>query len=335
MKAFLLLLVVGLAAAAPTSKEDEDIVIDEEFYPSEWVKYTSEHDIVSLLVPINSLNFDENDSSESNSKEEDVDVVLFFSEADIIDGKKDYKGVSVIKKNKVTKLLENGRDMAASGDDSKLVFIGASDGIYVYKDEKTAVEKYGSINDDIYGIAKEKDGDIMYILTANKEVFKVSDNGNKKEKLEGVKAEQMVLDYSNNLYFSDSDKQVYVRTSEGIKKIEGLPANPKFIQLLRPAFVMDDMVPVVVDETSYLAYSNGTSETGDITFKKPKYRPTAYSMEAAIIQYYAIDKHIYEYNMLAILLGTMLEEIKNFLGNQKSTIEEISSSRKASVRKYV
>ncbi|XP_041972707.1 uncharacterized protein LOC121728599 [Aricia agestis] len=327
MKGFLLLFLVGIAAAAPATKENDSyvMVIDGNFYRSERIKYKSNHDIVSILVPFNSLYFNRDVPSESNPKEKVMDLVLFFTEADVSeDGIKSYKGVSVMKKNKVTKLLENGKDMAASGDNGKVVFIGASDGLYVYNDEQTAVEKFGSISDDVIGIAKQEYGDAIYILTAKKEVHKVTEKGNTKEKIDDiVDAEQIMLDYNNNLYFYSSDKQVKICTTEGIKKVDGLPENPTNVQLIKPAFVMRDFVPVVVDDSVYIIYTNGTSAKAGIDFKEAKYRPTAYSMEGTIVQYYAYNKTIYEYNMLDIVSGSGMDETKTFLDNKNITIQDL------------
>lgn len=209
---------VGFISANPIVEPHVDFTIDEDFYPKELLKYEAKHEIVNLLFPINSINFNESDSSESNSIESEDEAVIFFVEADITDdGKRIDQGLYVLKGNKATKLLDHGRDAAASIDNDKSVFFGAKDGIYKYEDDKT--EKYGSITDSIIQIAKEKE-DVLYILTEDHELYKVTEAGNKKEKVEDVdKPQEFVIDNSGNIYFYCSDKVIKVRTNEGIKKL--------------------------------------------------------------------------------------------------------------------
>lgn len=171
-----LFVLVSLLAAAPSttsddSDDDDKLAITYKYFLDDYIKYTAEHDIVKIVVPLNSLNFDEGDDS-SESSEVDSDVILFFVEADVqTDGNKDYRGLYVLRDGKAKMILENGRDAAASGDDSKLVFLAADDGIYVYNYTTNSAEKYGNVTDSIIEIEKEKEGDVLYILTADHEVF--------------------------------------------------------------------------------------------------------------------------------------------------------------------
>ncbi|XP_046974445.1 uncharacterized protein LOC124540779 isoform X2 [Vanessa cardui] len=323
---------IGFVLGAPTSndEDDEKFLITKSMFPKEFIKYKAEHEIVNLLLPINSLNFDENESSESSSEESESELLLFFVEADVdSNGDRVDQGLYVLKEDKATKLLDHGRDAAASGDDSKLVFFGAKDGIYVYNKDNNSADKYGTVDDSIIAIAKEKTGDVIYILTENHEVFNVSNGGTTKEKLDDVvNAKEIVVDYSNNLYFYSDDKQAYVRSADGIKKIEGLPENPSSVKLIKPPFILEDGVPFIVDNVAYIIYANGTSEHSGIEFK-PKAKPSAYAPEAAMIQYYAYDKNIYEYNVLTIILGTILDELKNYLNKNSEDIQSLSTkSRK-------
>lgn len=322
---------VNFISPNPIVEPHVDLVVDEDFYPKELVKYEGNHEIVNLLLPLNSLNFNESESFESNSIESDDDSIIFFVEADVTDdGKRIDQGLYILKGNKATKLLDHGRDVAASADDSTSAFFGAKDGIYIYKDEKT--EKYGSLNDSIIQIAKETEGEVLYILTEDHELYKVSDAGNKKDKVIGIdNPQEFVLDYKNNIYFYSSDKVINVHTDDGIVKIDGLPANPSSLKLVKPPFILQDGVPVVIDSYVYIVYANGTSENGEIKIK-PKYQPTAYAPEAAILQYYAYDKKIYEYNILALLLGTILEELKDYLNENKEAIQKLPEQRKAMKR---
>jgi len=236
---------------------------------------------------------------------------------------KEYKGLSIIKNKHVKKILETGTDAAAANDDTKTAYFGATDGLYVYNDKENTAEKYGSVTDSIISIAKANGSDIIYILTDKKELYKVTEQGTKKEKIDDVVgAQQIVLDYSNNLYYYNAEKQPFVINENGVKKIEGLPANPTSLNLLKPPFVIEEGVPIVIDNKSYLIYVNGSSELTDFEFVV---QPTAYAMEATLIQYYAYNKNIYEYNLLTIILGGLLEELKSFLNDKSDQIESIAT----------
>ncbi|CAH2098618.1 unnamed protein product [Euphydryas editha] len=328
---------LGLVISAPTNDDNDKFTITKSMYQKVLLKYSGSHEIVNLLYPINSLNFDQSDSSESDSKsnESDADdVILFFVEADIdSEGKRIDQGLYVLTKGKVTKLLDHGRDAAASGDDSTQVFFGAADGIYVYNKEKNSAEKYGTVNDSIIGIAKELFGNVIYILTENHEVYKVSNEGTTKEKLDDiVNAKQIVLDTSNNIYFYSDEKKAYVRTPEGVKKIKGLPENPSSVTLIRPYFTFEQGVGFVVDNVIYFIDANATSERVGIEFA-PKAKPSAYSPEAGLIEYYAIDKKIYEFNLLAMRLSDGVDELKEFLNEKEEDIKSISKTSRYSHRK--
>ncbi|CAH2098620.1 unnamed protein product [Euphydryas editha] len=329
---------VGLVLSAPTNDDDEKLIITKSMFKKELVKYSGSHEIVNLLLPINSLNFDENDSSESDSnsnESDDDDLILFFVEADVdSEGKYVDQGLYVLKKGQATKLLDHGRDAAASSDNSTQVFFGAADGIYVYNKEKNSADKYGTVTDSIIGIAKESTGDIIYILTENHEVYKVSNKGTTKEKIDDiVNAKQIVLDTSNNIYFYSDDKKPYVRTPTGVKKIEGLPESPSSVTLVKPPFLIEDGAVFVVENVVYVIYANGSSEQAGFEFK-PKAKPSAYAPEAALIQYYALDKKIYEFNVLALLISDIVDELKEFLNEKEEDIKSISKkSRKFSNRK--
>ncbi|CAF4905480.1 unnamed protein product [Pieris macdunnoughi] len=334
MKIFTAFLLVGLISGAPTSVEDDEkITITKEYFLRNFLKYEGSHDIISVVVPLNSLNFDENKSSESNSNEDESNVTVFFVEADIDEaGKPTYQGLYTLKNGQVKKILENGRDAASSGDNSRTVYLAASDGIYTYKENEQIAVKYGSLTDSIIGIAHIAEGNTLYILTDDHTVYEVQNNGNDKSKLEDIfDAQQIVLDYSNNLYFFTPDKKVYVKTTEGIKDIVGLPENSTKITLIKPPFILEDGIPVLVDNVAYIVYSNGTSENSDFDFELDAI-PSAFGMEAALIQYYAYDKKIYEYNILVLALGEILDELKDFFSNKTSDIQSLAANRRASLR---
>lgn len=321
---------MGMALCAPTSndssitesKESDRLTIKQDFFIDEFKVYSAEHDIVQILVPLNALNFDDDEDDESGDDDSE-EAYIFFVEADVKDGVKEYKGVSVIKNKQAKKILETGTDAAAANDDTKTAYFSATDGIYSYNVEKNTAEKYGTVTDNLISIAKVNGSDVIYVLNDKFELFKVTEEGTKKEKIDAVVgAQQIVLDYANNLYYYNADKQAFVYNDEGVKKIEGLPDSPSYINLLKPPFVIEEGIPVVIDNSSYLIFVNGTSTITDFDFVV---KPTAYAMEATLIQYFAHDKNIYEYNILAILFSTFLEEIREFLNDKTEDIQAIAT----------
>ncbi|KAM3968654.1 uncharacterized protein ACR2FA_012516 isoform 1-T2 [Aphomia sociella] len=327
-------LLIALASAAPTtdtSQESDKTIITKDFFLDDLVKYTSQHDIIQIVVPLNALNFEDDDDDFSTESDEESSVI-FFVEADIDnEGKKDYKGLYVLKKGKATKLLENGRDAAAVNDDSKLVYFAASDGLYVYNAKENKAEKYGTLTDNIIGIAKENSTETLYIVTDNNELYKVTEEGTKKTKLDEAKnVQQIVLDYNENIYFYGEDKQAYVINAEGAKKIEGLPEKPSSVYLLKPPFVLEDSVPFVVDDKVYYVYANGTSELSEFELQA---KPTAYGMEATLIEYFAYNKKIYEFNILALILGQIKDLFEvDFFKDKVESIQSIATRSRSDLR---
>ncbi|XP_045781267.1 uncharacterized protein LOC123878197 [Maniola jurtina] len=309
---------VGLLIADPVPhKEHEPFLVTLDFYKDEMVIYRGKHDIVKILVPINSLNFDESDSNESESIEDDSDIFLFFVEAEEQpDGTRQDKGLYVFKEGKATKILANGRDAAASGDDSKIVFFGAADGIYVYNKTTNSADKYGPITDSIIAIATEQPGDVLYILTENREVFKVSGNGGKKEKLDDVvNAKEIVLDKTDHLYFVSVDNKPYVRRTYGINPIIGLPEHLSNVKLIKPPFFLNDEVAFLANNRVYFISNYGSSTMSEIEFK-PEAKPTAYAPEA-LIQYYGFDNKIYEFRISSLREDATPEELlSNYLNSK-------------------
>ncbi|CAH2098629.1 unnamed protein product [Euphydryas editha] len=328
---------ISLALGAPTSNDDVDkLTVTKSLFPDNLVQYTGQHEIVSLLLPINGLNLEEEETStgsDSDSNENELQLTSFFVEADInSDGNRVDQNLYVLKQGHAKKLLDHGRDAAASFDMSKLVFFGAADGIYVYNKENNSADKYGTVSDSIIGIAKEATGDVIYILTENHEVYKVSNEGTTKEKINDiVNAKQIVLDYSNNIYFYSDDKQAYVHSADGVKKIEGLPENPKSVNLIKPPFILDNAVLFLVDNVVHTIYANGTSKQLDIEFS-PDAVPSAFSPEPFLTQLYAYDKKIYEYNIFAILFREILHEIRTYVIKATDQIGPVSLKGKILMR---
>ncbi|XP_030035858.1 uncharacterized protein LOC115451633 [Manduca sexta] len=317
---------LALAAAAPTKDDDDTVIVTSEFFPDALAVYTSQHDIVSLTVPLNSANF-EDDESLNDDK---LVVLAIFVEADINDkGEYDYKGLYTLKNGTATKILETGTDSASDNTDSRDVFLSATDGLYVYKSDVNKVEKYGSVNDNLIGIAKVNSSEDIFVLSADHVLYKVSENGEKKEVVKEVKdARKIVLDFSDNLYYYDGDNQAYVLSDDGVKKIEGLPANPNKVALIKPPFIIEDGVIFIADGKSYTVFVNGTCELNDFVLQV---QPTAFAMEATIMQYFAYQKKIYEYNILA-LINSIYDAFKQFLEDKSSEIESIATRSRGTLR---
>ncbi|KAH9636363.1 hypothetical protein HF086_002597 [Spodoptera exigua] len=326
---FTVSLLAGLAYSAPvSSEEDENVVITEEFFPNELAVHTFDYDPVKILTPLNALNFDDDEDDENSDSDATITFVVLGDKDE--QGNKVYKGLYLLSNGEAKNILENGRDAAAANDDTKFAYFAASDGIYVYNAETKTANKYGSLSDDLIGIAKVNGSDVIYVLSADHILYKVTEDGTKKEKIDQVvDAQQIILDYQNNLYYYTSDKSIYVYVNGEVKKIEGLPENPSYVEILNPAFVFENGVPAVIDNKSYLIYENGTSEVGDFEFQV---RPTAYSMEATLIQYYAYNKKVYEYNVLSIILGDMLSELKKFLDDKTDDIQSIATRSRSDLR---
>ncbi|KAJ8708117.1 hypothetical protein PYW08_010483 [Mythimna loreyi] len=330
-------LLAGLAYSAPASDNviaeslnKDTLTITEDFFPDSLAVYTADHDIVKILTPLNALNF-EDDTDEDTDEGSDSDTVTFIVLADVQEnGNKVDQGLYRLKNGQSTKLLDNGRDAAASNDDTKTAYFAASDGIYSYNAAENKAEKYGTVTDDLISIAKVNGSDVIYALTAANVLLKVTEEGTKKEVVDKVvNAQEIILDYQNNLYYYTNDKTVYVLVGDEVRKIEGLPANPSYLNIINPPFVIENGVPVIVDNKSYIVYENGTSETGDIEFVV---RPSAYSMEATLIQYYGYNKKVYEYNILSIILGEVLSEFKSFLDDMTDTIQSIATRSRSDLR---
>uniref|UniRef100_A0A2A4J2F8 Uncharacterized protein n=1 Tax=Heliothis virescens TaxID=7102 RepID=A0A2A4J2F8_HELVI len=317
-------LLAGLAYSAPASNnDDETLVITPEFFPESLAVYTAEHEIVKLVVPLNALNFDDDADEEEDESSTDSDALVFFVQADD-------QGLFVLKKGHATKLLDNGRDAAAANDDTKTAYFAAKDGIYSFNAKENKAEKYGTVNDDLISIAKVNGSDVLYVLTADQIVYKVTEEGTKKEKLDKiVNAKELVLDYQNNLYYYTNDKKVYVLVGDEVKQIAGLPEDPTIVDIINPPFILDNGVPVIVDDTAYIAYENGTSELGGFVFQV---KPSAYAMEATLIQFYAYEKKIYEYNILTILFSELLTDLKTFLEDKTDDIQAIATRSRSDLR---
>ncbi|CAH2098621.1 unnamed protein product [Euphydryas editha] len=111
--------------------------------------------------------------------------------------------------------------------------------------------------------------------------------------------------------------------TDGVKKIEGLPENPKSVNLIKPPFILDNGVLFLVDNVVYTIYTNETSKQLDIEFS-PDAVHSAFSPELFLTQLYTYDKKIYEHNLLAILLGDILDQIRTYVTKATSKIRPVS-----------
>lgn len=302
------LLLLGAADTNPLSKESD---IDKPVTSSkqalyDLVIYTSQHDIVSLTVPLKCANFKDN-VFYANKDVCDSGTDLYFVEADIDEkGKKEYKGVYCFANGTASKVLETGTDVTAI---DKEAYISAKDGIYVFNALAKKIEKYGNISDSLIGIAKARDTDVLYVLTEDHNVYKVTNGGNTKEKLHDVRdAQQILLDFSNNLFFYGTDKVPYVVTEGGVKRITGTLENASDVFLIKLQFSVRDAAMFVADEKFYAIFLNGTSLPFDVYLPV---KPMAFAPELGIIQYYSYNKKIYERNMLLIALLNLSNDIVN------------------------
>lgn len=310
------------ATAGPTSNDD-NLVITRDFFPDSIIKYTSQHDIVNLHVPLNKINFGDDDDDSSDEGEND-NVTVFFTEADVdSNGDKQYKGLHVYHTGKATKVLDNGRDATSFNDDSVKVYIGTTDGIYVY--ENGATKKYGSLSDNIVQIEADNQTATLYFLSEDHQLFSVGDEGNTKNKVEDVSdVTEFVVDYSSNIYYLDSKEHLHVFNQDGVKKFNGLPKGSK-VKLVRPMFAQDEGVSAIIGKRHYFLNPNGTLTATGILLEV---FPTAYAPDATLLQYYAFDKKIYEYNVIELILSD-LKELKDYLDDKRDTINNIATKSRS------
>ncbi|XP_028175751.1 uncharacterized protein LOC114363979 [Ostrinia furnacalis] len=269
--------------------------------PDEMVIYQGQHDIVKIYPSLPLM-------------EELQKRVVFFLEADINnDGSKIDQGLYVIVENSTTKLHDNGKDI--DGDAEGKVFFACKEGIYTYNRKENKAYKYGNLNEGIISLAVENSSGIIYALTKNHDLYKISDNGSKSDVDNRVKnALEIVLDKVDNLYYYDNEKNVYQVKDQRVNKIEGLPKNPsKMVMIKIPALVADvEGIFVLADDVPYFIYSNGTSIRSPQNFGLTKTKPTAFSAEGVLVFYAAVDKKIYEFNILAKIISGVFSKIADF-----------------------
>ncbi|CAG9572620.1 unnamed protein product [Danaus chrysippus] len=283
-QAFLcVVLFIGGYIAAPLSEEKDDkIVIPRQIFDDNFIKCKAKHDIVDVMVPLNAFTLKTNIGFDSDSK---PDMTVFLVEADLKNGKRVDKGLYLYKNDEVKMVLPNGRAAAASFDDEKIVYFGASDGLYVYNVDSKSADKYGKFSDSIIDIATNIDGKHIYILSEDHKLYNVTNEGADKELLQDVEdAQEIVLDDSGNIYFYDSNKDVFIKNADGIIKVQGLPEGRKSLNLVNPPFIMEESVPLMIDNALYVIKANGTAEATSLEFSANA-KPTAYGADIFPVQY--------------------------------------------------
>ncbi|XP_062525290.1 uncharacterized protein LOC119628356 [Bombyx mori] len=219
---------------------------------------SSKHDIT---IPLNDTSGNNSSSVPDNSNGIfDSNTTTFIARSVTRVGKKESMGIYAHKNGKVKKILEGS--MAVSPWSSKSrAYLGNKDGIYVYDTETEKLEKYGNLSDNVIGIAKENRTDDLYILTEDHVVYKVTEEGTKKIKVnEAEHAERIALDWDDNLYYIGANNQPYVVASDGAKKIEGLPANSTPTLISRPPITIEHGAWFISGQQAYIIYPNATSE---------------------------------------------------------------------------
>ncbi|CAB3245174.1 unnamed protein product [Arctia plantaginis] len=308
MKALVLFIAALLIGSVPTAESfaysyDSILDVTDEFFSDDLIIYRAEYDIVDILYPLNGLNKD----SFTNNR------VYFFTLADFKSGKRIDKGLFININGVATKLLDNGRVSAAAKDHTKEAYFGATDGLYAYDVVKNKAVKYGNFNDPIISLGKVKGEDTIYALTEDNVLYKVTELGTKREKIDHApNLEDIVLDASNNLYFSTPDKRVHIVGRDGVQQVKGLPEHISYLKIYKAPFFVEDAIAVIANEMSHLVFFNGTVGDGHCKYLV---KPTAYSLQPLLLQQYGYKKNIYELNFLNS------KTRKSFSGQIKNLVE--------------
>lgn len=280
--------IFSVAHAGPIEGKKKSILDESD------IIYTGKHDIVKIYTSLALM-------------EELQQRIVFFIEADINnDGRKVDKGLYVIIDNSTTKLLDSGKDI--SGDVTGKVYFATKDGIYTYNRKKNNAYKYGNMGESIVSLAVENNTGVVYALTENHVLYKITENGKKSDVDDRVKhAQEIVLDMFDNLYYYDENKKLFVVVGQDTKEVYGLPNNPTSLTLIKPFNGMEGIF-VLANNEPYTVFSNCTSiKTESATLKQINL--TAYSYDATVLIYFGHEKKIYEYNLVAKILTSVFERI--------------------------
>ncbi|XP_037867977.1 uncharacterized protein LOC119628724 [Bombyx mori] len=219
---------------------------------------SSNHDITN---PLNDTSGNNSSSVPDNSSGIfDSNTTTFIARTITRRGNKVDKSIYAYKNGKVKKILEDGNAISDWSPKSR-TFLGNKDGIYIYDTETEKLEKYGNLSDNVIGITIENHSDDLYILTEDHVVYKVTEEGTKKVKInEAEHAEKIALDWDDNLYYIGANDHPYVVTSAGAKKIEGLPVNSTIPLISRPPITIKHGAWLMSLKQPYIIYPNATSE---------------------------------------------------------------------------
>ncbi|XP_061706363.1 uncharacterized protein LOC133517180 isoform X2 [Cydia pomonella] len=321
MKFGILAAVVALAIAAPP-RADEQLIVTKKFYPDSFAIYTGQHDIIDIVVPLNQINY----SEDSKEDTDETKLTVFFVEADVKDdGTYDYKGLYVYKNGVAKKVLENGQ--CSTYAKNKIVYFGASDGIYKYNELDQTATKYGTVSDSVIRMAVDTEHAHVYYLTSDYVLYKFDEDEKMATKVEAVKdARDMVFDYDGIMFFYDGNHQLYTYNGERVLKIEGLPAQPTKVALIRVPVSVNQMF-AVIDGRLYELNVNGTSEMAPIKFQA---QPTAYAPDAILYQYYAYKQKIYLYNLVTRFSSKNIDELNQFFEDNAEQINAYKNMKVSS-----
>lgn len=100
----------------------------------------------------------------------------------------------------------------------------------------------------------------LYIITETNELFKVTEEGTKKTKIDNVKnVQEIAVDSKDNLYIMDTEKNFFVYTAGESKKIEGLPKATSYAKLSQGTLAISKATFAIVHDDIYLIQANGSA----------------------------------------------------------------------------
>ncbi|XP_069363425.1 uncharacterized protein [Maniola hyperantus] len=265
-------------------------------FRSEQIIFTSGHNITKLLVPADGTSYIQEDFS-------DVPSIFFTISDPTLDGG---SCIYVLEDLAAYEILEGGRDSTSDYSTDRSVYFGSKDGIYKYDAETLSAKKFGPFRDDIIQLQKANGSDTIYILTAKNKIYKIENNGTVKSRIQSVTcALEFVLDTSNNLYFiscDDSLPRIVKPNGNLVTYVPSVTGDFKEIKLIRPAFLMENSIPLFADGWLHVLYENGSSEKKDFYINE---HPTACSVDAALYLVLALNGKIFEFNVMEAMLTSM------------------------------
>ncbi|XP_063368236.1 uncharacterized protein LOC134656610 [Cydia amplana] len=272
--------------------------------------HTADHDVTSLGVLFG-----------------EGEEVVFFIESDVKErGERvDYGLYALTKDPKSkrmvsTKLLDSARDIAVASL-TNAAYFAAKDGIYVYDKKKNSAEKYGSVSDDVISIAAENGTGVLYYVNKQHQLYKVSE-GQKPTIIDAVKnAEQFTLDKKGHLYFYTTDKKFYVYDGQSVKPVEGIPSNLNKVWFVRTPLFVEDYCLVNGEDEYYQIWGNATAVGAGSS--RGSFAVSALSVDTGFLAYFATDRKIYEFNVLAKVVAGIMDELSKGL---KPMLENIRPS---------